>query len=70
MDYTDEEVEEVFGEAVTLIGSTKIEMPNEQLLLIYGYYKQAIVGKCNVPKPGMFDFKGKAKWYVRNKLQI
>ena len=64
MDYTEEEVEEVFDEAVTLIGSTKIEMPNDQLLLIYGYYKQATVGKCNIPKPGMFDFKGKAKWYV------
>lgn len=64
MEYTDEEVEDVFEEATTLIMSSKIPMPDEQLLVFYGYYKQATVGKCNADKPGFFDFKGKAKWYV------
>ena len=25
---------------------------------------QAKVGKCNIPKPGFFDFEGQRKWYV------
>jgi len=63
-EYTDEEVEDVFEEATTLISSSKIPMADEQLLALYGYYKQALEGKCNTSKPGFFDFKGKAKWYV------
>lgn len=62
-DYTDEEVEDVFEEATTLIMSSKIPMADDQLLVFYGYYKQATVGKCDTTKPGFFDFKGKAKWY-------
>jgi acyl-CoA-binding protein len=31
-------------------------------LKIYGYYKQATLGDCNVEKPQMFDFIGKSKW--------
>jgi diazepam-binding inhibitor (GABA receptor modulating acyl-CoA-binding protein) len=68
MEYTVEEVEEVFDEAVTLIGSTKLDLPNEQLLALYGFYKQATTGKCNIPQPSFFDFKGKAKWYVGMKV--
>lgn len=35
---------------------------NDELKVLYGFYKQAIVGDCNTEKPGMFDFKEKAKW--------
>ncbi|TFY74134.1 hypothetical protein EWM64_g9878 [Hericium alpestre] len=28
----------------------------------YSYYKQATIGDVNVPRPGMLDFTGKAKW--------
>lgn len=35
---------------------------NEDLLIIYGLYKQATVGNCNTDRPGMFDPKGRAKW--------
>ncbi|XP_069497552.1 acyl-CoA-binding domain-containing protein 6 [Ambystoma mexicanum] len=34
----------------------------EQLLYLYARYKQVKVGKCNIPKPGFFDFEGKQKW--------
>lgn len=64
MDYTEEEVDEVFEEAVTLISSSKLPLSNDDMLLLYGYYKQANEGKCNTIRPGMLDFKGKAKWYV------
>jgi diazepam-binding inhibitor (GABA receptor modulating acyl-CoA-binding protein) len=35
---------------------------NEDLIELYGYYKQATVGDINTERPGMLDFKGKAKW--------
>uniref|UniRef100_A0A8C5BHZ5 Acyl-CoA binding domain containing 7 n=1 Tax=Gadus morhua TaxID=8049 RepID=A0A8C5BHZ5_GADMO len=35
-----------------------------QLLDLYGFYKQAVVGDINIDKPGMTDMKGKAKWEV------
>lgn len=37
-------------------------LSNEELLDLYKYYKQATVGDCNTARPGMLDFKGKAKW--------
>ena len=35
---------------------------NEELLDLYGYFKQATVGDCNIDRPGIFDLKGRAKW--------
>lgn len=32
------------------------------MLELYALFKQANVGDVNVPRPGMLDFKGKAKW--------
>uniref|UniRef100_UPI00398EF1B4 acyl-CoA-binding domain-containing protein 6 isoform X3 n=1 Tax=Pristiophorus japonicus TaxID=55135 RepID=UPI00398EF1B4 len=34
----------------------------DTLLYLYSRFKQAKFGKCNVPKPGFFDFEGKQKW--------
>ena len=34
----------------------------EEMLQLYALFKQANVGDVNVPRPGMLDFKGKAKW--------
>ena len=38
----------------------------EEMLQLYGLFKQANVGDVNVPRPGMLDFKGKAKWDAWN----
>ena len=35
---------------------------NEELLKLYGLYKQATVGDCNTDQPGMFYMKDRAKW--------
>mmetsp|Transcript_28562 Transcript_28562/g.45835 ORF Transcript_28562/g.45835 Transcript_28562/m.45835 type:complete len:84 (+) Transcript_28562:65-316(+) len=35
---------------------------NEQMLELYGWFKQANVGDVNTDRPGMLDFKGKSKW--------
>jgi len=44
-------------------------LSNEELLELYKYYKQASVGDCNTDRPGMLDFKGKAKWDAWNGLK-
>merc|ERR1712001_661939 len=41
-------------------------LSNEELKDLYALYKQATVGDCNIPRPGMMDFKGKAKWDAWN----
>ena len=35
---------------------------DQELLDIYGYFKQVKVGDIDTERPGMFDLKGKAKW--------
>lgn len=56
-------LEEDFTTAVDDI-SNKVNktMTDEELKEIYALYKQATVGDVNIERPGMLDFKGKAKW--------
>ncbi|KAL9230748.1 hypothetical protein vseg_006060 [Gypsophila vaccaria] len=35
---------------------------NEDLLILYGLFKQATVGNVDTSRPGIFDPKGRAKW--------
>jgi acyl-CoA-binding protein/ubiquitin len=44
-------------------------LSNDDLLTLYKYYKQATVGPCNTPRPGMFDMTGRAKWDAWNSVQ-
>ncbi len=37
-------------------------LPDDKKLEIYSLFKQASVGDVNTDRPGMLDFKGKAKW--------
>jgi diazepam-binding inhibitor (GABA receptor modulating acyl-CoA-binding protein) len=40
----------------------KAKPTDAEMLELYGLYKQATVGDVNTDRPGMLDFKGKAKW--------
>ncbi|KAJ2918458.1 hypothetical protein MD484_g1963, partial [Candolleomyces efflorescens] len=55
-----------FKKAVEIIQSLpkdgKIKPTQEDQLHFYKYYKQATIGDVNVPRPGLLDFTGKAKW--------
>ncbi|XP_013871114.1 acyl-CoA-binding domain-containing protein 7 [Austrofundulus limnaeus] len=44
------------------VKKVKTQPTNDELLTLYGLYKQAIVGDINTEKPGMLDPTGKAKW--------
>ncbi|GMS94553.1 hypothetical protein PENTCL1PPCAC_16728, partial [Pristionchus entomophagus] len=37
-------------------------LSNDELLELYALYKQALMGDNGIPKPGMTDLKGQAKW--------
>jgi diazepam-binding inhibitor (GABA receptor modulator, acyl-CoA-binding protein) len=43
-------------------------LSNDDLLALYGLFKQAIIGDNTTAKPGMFDLTGKAKWEAWTKL--
>merc|ERR1711862_796102 len=42
---------------------------NDDLLVLYKYYKQATVGDCNTSRPGMLDLSGKYKWDAWNSIK-
>ncbi|XP_037384501.1 acyl-CoA-binding protein-like [Talpa occidentalis] len=48
-------------------GDIKVDL--QRILFIYSHYKQATVGDVNTERPGMMDFKGKAKWDAWNGLK-
>ncbi|KAJ8353929.1 hypothetical protein SKAU_G00214960 [Synaphobranchus kaupii] len=43
------------------VKKVKTRPEDQELLDLYGLYKQATVGDINTDKPGMLDVKGKAK---------
>ncbi|KAF9223691.1 long-chain fatty acid transporter [Gyrodon lividus] len=63
-------VEEKFEKAVKYIQGLPKDGPyqpdQDTKLQYYAYYKQASEGDVSTPRPGMFDFVGKAKWDAWN----
>ncbi|MPC45647.1 acyl-CoA-binding protein-like [Portunus trituberculatus] len=59
-------LEEKFNEAAEKVKKLKTQPNDEELKELYGLYKQVTVGDINTDRPGMLDFKGKAKWDAWN----
>ncbi|CAK9818229.1 Putative acyl-CoA-binding protein [Anthophora quadrimaculata] len=55
-------LDEKFNKAAEDVKKLSAQPAEADLLELYGLYKQAIIGDCNTLRPGMLDFKGKAKW--------
>ena len=55
-----------FDEAAEAVKGLATKPSDNDLLELYALFKQATVGDCNTAKPGMLDFKGKAKWDAWN----
>lgn len=51
-----------FKLAADTIKRLKSQPSDDELLTLYGWYKQATIGDVNIPKPGLLDFKGQQKW--------
>ncbi|KAG8509579.1 Acyl-CoA-binding protein [Galemys pyrenaicus] len=63
------EVGAEFDKAAEEVKNLKTKPTDEEMLFIYSHYKQATVGDVNTERPGMMDFKGKAKWDAWNGLK-
>lgn len=55
-----------FLKAAEEVKKLKNSPSDQDLLEVYGLYKQATVGDVNTDRPGMLDLKGKAKWDAWN----
>jgi len=53
-----------FTKAADDVKKCKSKPSDDEMLKLYGLYKQATVGDVNTERPGTFsmDFAGKAKW--------
>ena len=51
-----------FAEAQTRVQSLTSRPSNETLLELYALFKQGTVGDVTGSRPGMMDFKGRAKY--------
>jgi len=55
-----------FTAAAERVKNLATKPSDQDLLELYGLFKQATVGDVNTERPGMMDFKGKAKWDAWN----
>jgi len=56
-----------FDQAAEEVKKLSKKPSDDELLKLYGLFKQATVGDNNTSQPGMLDFKGKYKWEAWNK---
>lgn len=59
-----------FEDAKTRLGTLTNDPGNDVKLKLYALFKQATVGPCNTPKPGMMDFVNRAKWSAWSELKL
>ncbi|KAG0677779.1 acyl-CoA-binding protein (ACBP)/diazepam binding inhibitor (DBI)/endozepine (EP) [Pichia californica] len=62
-------VSALFNEKAEAVSNLPTRPSDDELLQLYGLFKQATVGDNETTKPGVFDFKGKYKWEAWNKLK-
>ncbi|KAK9823435.1 hypothetical protein WJX72_002723 [[Myrmecia] bisecta] len=59
-----EDLEELFEAAAAYVAAVAggDSLTTETKLSLYGFYKQATCGPCDLQRPSFFDRKGRAKW--------
>ncbi|QPG72940.1 Acyl-CoA-binding protein 2 [Brettanomyces nanus] len=62
-------VSELFQQKADAVSHMKNRPTDDEMLQLYGLYKQATVGDNGTTKPGLFDFKGKYKWESWDELK-
>ncbi|XP_036294340.1 acyl-CoA-binding protein-like [Pipistrellus kuhlii] len=63
------ESQAAFDKAAEEVKRLKSKPTDNELLFLYSHYKQATVGDIDKERPGMLDFKGRAKWDAWNELK-
>ncbi|KAL5276266.1 ACBD6 family protein [Megaselia abdita] len=67
-DTNEDLLDEEFKNAADRLQLIHSALPNDVLLELYAFYKQATTGECNIPKPNIFNSQGRAKWNSWNSL--
>ncbi|KAH7514786.1 acyl-CoA-binding protein [Ziziphus jujuba] len=55
-------LQEEFEEHAAKVKTLKKAPSDENLLILYGLYKQSTVGPVNTSRPGIFNLRDRAKW--------
>ena len=55
-------LQEQFEQSVQLIKTKTSHTSNEDLLIIYGLYKQIMQGDCTTPQPWAVQLEQRARW--------
>merc|ERR1712002_240615 len=55
-------LQEKFDAAAEEVKTLTKKPTDDEMLEIYALFKQGTIGDINTERPGMLDFKGKAKW--------
>lgn len=58
---TKAEIDAAFDEAAQRVRDVS-DIDTNTILLLYSLFKQATIGACNIPKPGIFSFTARQKW--------
>lgn len=56
------DLNEAFVVAQSAVAQSSSPASDQQKLLLYAHFKQATCGPARGGRPGMFDFRGRAKW--------
>jgi acyl-CoA-binding protein len=55
-------LQEQFEQSVQLIKTKTSHTSNEDLLILYGLYKQIMQGNCTTPQPWSVQLEQRARW--------
>jgi diazepam-binding inhibitor (GABA receptor modulating acyl-CoA-binding protein) len=64
-----ESLNEKFLESVDKVVNLKQKPDDDELLILYGLYKQSIYGTCNIEKPDFYKFTERKKYDAWNSLE-
>jgi diazepam-binding inhibitor (GABA receptor modulating acyl-CoA-binding protein) len=62
-------IEEQFKLGVDLVNNLRKIPTDDELLKLYGLYKQSTIGNCNKEQPNIFYIKERKKWNAWNSLK-
>ncbi|XP_073830437.1 acyl-CoA-binding domain-containing protein anorexia [Musca autumnalis] len=67
-DEVEDEKDVIFTKATQQVQKTHDKIVPNDLLQLYGLFKQATVGACNTSKPRIFNMQARAKWSAWQEL--
>jgi diazepam-binding inhibitor (GABA receptor modulating acyl-CoA-binding protein) len=59
---SNENLDEIFNNSAKEVQNLKQKPSDQELLKLYGLYKQSLFGNNHTSQPSFFDFKAKSKW--------